>query len=132
MGDQDRRADIKRLIDTLRRVTTAVQIMPFIYSGLYIITLVFYNFASQNVQSILDTLFYVSPICIIAFLLLSRLLHLCIWHKTACIIPFVPQVVSAIDCYFFIFPVKAIYIFNGTLILMSSLLLVSAYNVFLR
>jgi len=43
MDSQDRRADLKRLVDTLRRVTTAVQILPFIYSAISIILLAVYN-----------------------------------------------------------------------------------------
>lgn len=132
MESQDRRADIKRLIDTLRRVTTAVQVLPFVYSAIYIIVLVVYNFSSMEVQSTLDTLFYVSPIIIIGFLLLSKLLCLCMWHKIACSLPVVPQIISFIDCYIFTFSDSAVYVFNGMLIIMTAILLIASYNVFLK
>lgn len=99
MDSQDRRADLKRLVDTLRRVTTAVQILPFIYSAISIVLLAVYNIVPESVQMLLDTLFYVSPVTVIAFLLLSKLLHMCVWHKSACVLPMVPQAVSLTDYY---------------------------------
>ena len=132
MAEQDRRADIRALIDTLRRVTAAVQVFPFIYTGLYIAALAFYNFVSEGVQSALDSLFYVSPVCVVSFLLLSKLLRLCKWHKTACVLPIVPQVVSAIDSHVVMFPASAVYVFTYSVIFMSVMLLISAYNVFMK
>lgn len=132
MEDRDRRVDLKRLVDILRRVTIAVQVLPFIYSGIYIIVLLIYNFSSDQLQSILDTIFYISPVSIIAFLVLSKLLRLCKWHKSACALPIIPQIVSVIDCYIYTFPVSAVYVFNGMLIAMAVLLLIAAYNVFLK
>lgn len=95
---QDRpHLDLEGLVKTLRYVTAAVQILPFVYTVLYLVALGIALFASEDVVRISDSLFYVSPVTILAFLILSRLLHLCIWHKTACILPLLPQVVSFID-----------------------------------
>lgn len=132
MDSQDRRADLKRLVDTLRRVTTAVQVLPFVYSALSIITLSVYNFIPEETQSQLDTLFYISPICIVAFLILSKLLRLCKWHKTACILPAIPQIVGFIDCYIITLTVPEAYIINAVIIVMTVLLLIAAYKVFFR
>lgn len=132
MDNQDRRADLKRLVDTLRRVTTAVQILPFVYSAISIVALSVYTFIPAETQSQLDTLFYISPICIIAFLILSKLLHLCKWHKTACILPAIPQVVGFIDCYIINLTIPEVYIFNAVIITMTALLLVAAYKVFFK
>lgn len=132
MDSQDRRTDLKRLVDTLRRVTTAVQVLPFVYSALSIITLSVYNFIPEEAQSQLDTLFYISPICIVAFLILSKLLRLCKWNKTACILPAIPQIVGFIDCYIITLTVPEAYIINAVIIVMTVLLLVAAYKVFFR
>lgn len=95
---QDRpHLDLEGLVKTLRYVTAAVQILPFVYTVLYLVALGIALFASEDVVRISDSLFYVSPVTILAFLILSRLLHLCVWHKTACILPLLPQVVSFID-----------------------------------
>lgn len=132
MDSQDRRADLKRLVDTLRRVTTAVQVLPFIYSAISIILLAVYNIVPESVQMLLDTLFYISPVTVVAFLLLSKLLHLCKWHKTACVLPLVPQVVSLTDYYIINLTVPEVWVANGTIITMTILLLVAAYKVFFK
>lgn len=132
MDSQDRRADLKRLVDTLRRVTTAVQILPFIYSAISIILLAVYNIVPEGVQMILDTLFYVSPVTIVAFLLLSKLLHMCKWHKTACILPMVPQAVSITDYYIINLTIPEVWVANSLIIVMSALLLIAAYKVFFK
>lgn len=132
MDNQDRRADLKRLVDTLRRVTTAVQVLPFVYSALSIVTLSVYNFIPEEAQSQLDTLFYISPVCIVAFLILSKLLRLCKWHKTACILPAIPQIVGFIDCYIITLTVSEAYIINAVIIVMTVLLLIAAYKVFFK
>lgn len=89
--------DLGGLVKTLRYVTTAVQILPFIYTVLYLVALGIALFASEEIVRISDSLFYVSPVTVFAFLLLSKLLRLCVWHRTACMLPLLPQVVSIID-----------------------------------
>lgn len=132
MDNQDRRADLKRLITTLRRVTTAVQVFPFIYSALYIALLATYNFVPEDYQATLDNLFYISPACIVTFLILSKVLLLCRWHKAACIIPIIPQVANFVDCHVVMLSEAQVYLFNGTLIGMTVLLVFAAYKVFFR
>ena len=132
MDNQDRRADLKRLITTLRRVTTAVQVFPFIYSALYIALLATYNFVPEDYQATLDNLFYISPACIVTFLILSKVLLLCRWHKAACIIPIIPQVANFIDCHVVMLSEAQVYLFNGTLLCMTVLLVFAAYKVFFR
>jgi len=81
---------------------------------------------------ILDTLFYVSPVTIVAFLLLSKLLHMCKWHKTACILPMVPQAVSITDYYIINLTIPEVWVANSLIIVMSALLLIAAYKVFFK
>lgn len=132
MDSNDRRADLKRLVDTLRRVTTAVQVLPFFYTAISIILLSIYNIVPEGVQMNLDTLFYVSPVTVAAFLVLSKILHLCRWHKAACCLPLIPQVVSLIDYYIITLTDTGVNITNATIVTMSILLLVAAYKVFFK
>lgn len=81
---------IKYLIGKLRYITLAVQILPFVYSFFYILSLVMYLICDESVLRILDTLFYVSPIVVGGFLVESHILKLCKWHKSACILPILP------------------------------------------
>lgn len=97
MEDRESAAGVKRLVLILRRVTFAVQVLPFVYSSLYIVSLVLYGNVPEEAQMAADSLLYVSPVCIAAFLVLSRILKLCRWHRTACVIPAVPLVVNFID-----------------------------------
>lgn len=130
--DNDRqRLDLGGLIKKLRQITRAVQLMPFIYGGFYVLSLTIYITGTEEAATLCDTLFYVSPIVAIEFLILSRLLKLCKWHRTACCVPLIPQVVSMIDYY--IIQLSEIVVQVDIFVYMFSviLLLVSAYKVFL-
>lgn len=106
--------------------------MPFAYALLYICALVMYLFASDSVITILDTLLYVSPIVVVGNLIESKILELCNWHKTACILPLFPQINILIDRYFYEFSVNAVKAHLIMVIIMSVLLLIAAYNVFFK
>lgn len=133
MGSQEREVDrIKYLIGKLRSITLAVQIVPFAYSSLYIISLILYLFCPEPVLRVLDTLFYVSPTVVLMFLVESTILKLCKWHKCACILPIVPQFSVFFD--FNIIELTSIeqIIAVVTPITLAALLLVAAYKVFLK
>lgn len=132
MEGQGYRDDVKRLIEILRSVTTAVQVFPFIYSLLYIVALITYNYVSEEAQTMMDSLLYVSPICMAAFLVLSKILRMCRWHRTACVIPAIPMVASFVDSYIFSFSETFVYTFNYVVAGLCALLLISAYNVFIK
>lgn len=122
---------ITKLIHTLRYITITVQFAPFIYSILYIISLIVSLSGNIVAQRFFDSAFYVSPILVGIHLIYSKILHLCVWHKTACLLPLLPIAASLVD-YFFCFNTHAAIIIDSTFILMFGLLLVSAYNVFFR
>lgn len=132
MDSQGLGPDIKFLVTTLRRVTTAAQVLPFIYSSLYITVLVLYSITPENVAMVLDSVFYVSPVFVLSFLLLSKVLKLCRWHKTACVMPLIPSAVSLVDYYIIELTEVEAFVFNGVVILMAILLLIAAYNVFMK
>lgn len=114
----------------MRNATLAVQIIPFAYTLIYIFVLFSYGHISEEAASSLDTLFYISPIQIVGLLILSKVLHLCKWHRMACVLPLFPQVVSFIDYYIIALTEIEAYVTNIITIIMSVLLLVSAYKVF--
>lgn len=106
--------------------------MPFVYSFLFIVSMVLYVTCPDFVFSVCDYLFYVSPVTIAAFLILSRLLKMCIWHKTACILPIMPQVLSFIDTNVCQFPGSAATTTIIITLSMAIFLLVVAYKVFIK
>lgn len=133
MGNQEQGQDrIKRLILTLRSITLAVQVVPFVFSAFYIVSFALYSILPESAQIVCDTLFFISPIVIIAHLLYSRILHLCKWHKTACVLPIFPQIVSLIDYYIIELTEIEALVTNLLTVSMVALLLVAAYNVFLK
>jgi hypothetical protein len=91
---------------------------------------VLYLFCSDGVARLCDALFYVSPMTVATFLILSRVLRLCVWHRTACLIPIAPQVVSLADSYVVEFSASAALITIIITICLVALLLVAAYKVF--
>ena len=123
---------IKYLIGKLRSITLAAQIMPFAYSALYIFCMALYVSAPDNIVRVADTLFYVSPAVVVMFLIESRILKLCKWHKTACSLPLVPQIAVFIDWHMCPLSTAGAYIAIAVPAVMSILLLVAAYNVFLK
>lgn len=106
--------------------------MPFLYTVPYIVSIVASYYLSYDTARVFDTLFYVSPVTVCAFLVLSKLLRLCRWHKTACILPLLPQIVSFVDYYIIELTEIAaqvnIILFGS----MAVLLLLAAYNVFMK
>ena len=123
---------VKYLLNKLRYITLAVQILPFIYSFLYILSLVLYLICDESILRILDTLFYVSPIVVCGFLVESRILKLCKWHKSACILPILPQAIVLTDAYIVELTSIEAHIAIITPIVLSVLLLIAAYNVFFK
>lgn len=132
MEGQEYRSDIRRLVSTLRNVTTAVQILPFVYTPIYIVALALYGHMSDDLQMAVDSLIYVSPVCIVAFLVLSRILRLCVWHRTACAIPAIPLAVNLVDYYVVSFSETFANAFNYMVAGMCVLFLASVYKVFFR
>lgn len=106
--------------------------MPFIYGVLYIACMVLYLFVPEGWLVALDTLFYVSPTVVVSFLVFSSVLRLCKWHKTACIVPVVPQGISLVDRYVVWFPCSAATITIIASILLTAVLVFCAYKVFMK
>ena len=124
--------DLKGLVSTLRNVTSAVQFLPFIYVPIYIVVLMVYYFASEDFLWLADTLFYVSPMTVAAFLILSKLLRLCKWHRRAVALPLLPQAVNLLDYYVVDLSEIAVRVNFFIVLSMAILLMIAAYNVFFK
>lgn len=132
-GGEDRGRDkFLYLIDKLRHITTLIQIAPFIYTGLYLVAIALYFFVSDETATTLDNLLYVSPVITIIFLLASRVLRLCKWHRAACLLPLIAHIPVIIDIHIYELTEVATEVNIATFITISLLLLIAAYNVFMR
>lgn len=114
-----------------KRATVIVKIVPFVYAFLFMMCLIVYTFTSENVQTVLDTIFYVSPVTIIFALILSKTFKLCKWHRLECVLPLVSQITVFIDLFYPLTEVAA-EINVATIIAIFLLSLVNAYFTFLR
>lgn len=131
MENKDQKGlDLKGLIKKLRDVTLAVQIIPFIYTALYLICMLVYLFAGETTILIMDTLFYVSPTIVVMFLVLSKMLRLCKWHRRAVLLPLIPQIPIIADNFLVDLSSYAIIVNIAVIAAMSALLLFAAYKVF--
>jgi len=126
-----RHLDLEGLIRKLRSITLTVQLIPFIYSALYIVSLFIYYFGSDSASQVTDSLLYISPLAIGCFLVLSDMLRLCKWHKAACCVPLIPSAISLFDYYLIELSEIASIVGVCTIAGMILLLLISAYKVFL-
>lgn len=133
MDNQDESDErIKRLILTLRDITLAVQIAPFVISLLYILGIIAQLFFSGDTSWLFSIILYTPPPIILIMLIFSRMLHLCKWHRLACALPLVPFCFTMIDAYLIELSDIAVWILNGLAIAMIIMLLMAAYNVFLK
>lgn len=133
MGSEEReQGQVKYIIGKLRYITLAVQIIPFVYSSLYIISLTLYLFCPEPIIKVLDTLFYVSPTIVLMLLVESKILKLCKWHRRACAIPIVPQVFVFIDYHIVELTSYERFLSIAIPIALTAILLISAYHVFIK
>ena len=133
MDNQDESDErIKRLILTLRDITLAVQIAPFVISLLYILGIIAQLLFSGDTSWLFSIILYTPPPIILIMLIFSRMLHLCKWHRLACALPLVPFCFTMIDAYLIELSDIAVWILNGLAIAMIIMLLMAAYNVFLK
>lgn len=107
-----------------------VQLAPFVYAFLYTIIVGLYPYTTYSTAKVLDTLLYVSPVVIIVNLIESKILKLCKWHKTACLLPLLPQIAIIIDTHIVQFNIPAARMASIIFLAMLILFLVSAYQVF--
>lgn len=91
-----------------------------------------YTSASEQTMVVLDTLFYISPLFVVSHLVYSKILHLCAWHKTACVVPLIPQAVNLVDYYLISLSEIEAMVFTLTIIAMVIILFVAAFNVFFK
>lgn len=89
-------------------------------------------FVSENARYVFDTLFYVSPVVIAGLLVESKILKLCKWHKTACILPIIPQITVFVDYHIIDLTQFEAYMSIIVPVAMSTLLLIAAYHVFMK
>lgn len=118
-------------MDSQVRIVLAVQIAPFVYTLLFLVVFSL-AFFSENAKmlGLIDYLCFVSPIVVIAHLVYSRMLRFCVWHRLACALPIIPQLVDLYDTYISPFTVEQIIVVKATIIVTILLYFLFAYGTF--
>lgn len=121
-----------QLVLILRRITAAVQVFPFVYTGLFVFLFTAYSFIDKEsvALNIIDYAVFVSPMVVVAHLVYSRMLKMCKWHRLACALPLLPQAVDQFDLYVYHFGHNAWIVVTATILITMLLFLFCIYKVF--
>lgn len=119
-------------IKALRSVTRIIKIAPFVYAIVFIMCMMGYAILSDESASILDLMFYVSPIVCATFILLSYPLKLCNWYRLQVCLPMFPLPFTIIDETIWTFDSIAAIVNLSITTLIFLLSLINTYFVFIR
>lgn len=122
---------LNSIIDSQVRIVLAVQLAPFIYNLLFLVVFSL-AFFSSNVRLLtaVNYFCFISPLVIVAHLVYSWMLRFCVWHRLACALPILPQLVDLYDTYVSEFTVEQIIIVKATIIVTVLLYFLFAYGTF--
>lgn len=126
------RKGIDKIISVVRYSTVLVKVMPFFFAFFYLIDILGYIFLSKDAIDWFDLCVYVSPIVVLYELILSKIFHLCKWHRLECILPMLGLLPVFVDM--FIIEVGAYGQLVNWIIAVAvfTLSLINAYFVFLK
>ena len=116
MENRDQRAGaVSSLVRILRKITRIVQLAPFAYLFLLGIVLLLEStlpdWALRLMSNLLDAPVYTT----IGMLLFGRILKLCSWFRTACLLPFTTKVGGYVDSFVYTFTQNEVVLVNTLL-----------------
>ena len=116
MENRDQRAGaVSSLVRILRKITRIVQLAPFAYLFLLGIVLLLEStlpdWALRLMANLLDAPVYTT----IGMLLFERILKLCVWFRTACLLPFTTKVGGYVDSFVYTFTQNEVVLVNTLL-----------------
>ena len=114
MDSPDQRAGaVSSLVGVLRKVTRIVQVAPFAYLvllGVYLLTeSILPRWALGLLDNIVDAPVY-TTVCMLVF---GRMLKLCAWFRTACLLPFTAKAECYVDSFVYTFTQNEVAIVNA-------------------
>jgi len=109
---------LERLVKLFRSLTITIKAVPYISLLIYCVYLVLSCGSNEKLLNIFDIIYgYSIGVCLL-FLLMSRTLELCSWHRIACVIPTTSMIVSFVDDYIFPFAFDEICMINISILIM--------------
>ena len=122
---------LNSIIGSQVRIVLAIQVAPFVYTLLFLLVFALAFFSTNEVAlTWIDYTCFISPVVVIAHLVYSWMLRFCIWHRLACALPIIPQLVDLYDTYISPFTVEQIIIVKATIIVTILLYFLFAYGTF--
>ena len=122
---------IERLVSVLRLITRIVQVLPFAYLLLLAIYLLVERSLPVWALRLADNLLNVPVISFVGLLAAGKLLKLCAWYRTACLLPLSVKAECWIDAFVFTFTQREVIIINTLFgIVFMSFVAVSFYHFF--
>lgn len=130
MENQDPNGAVSHLVAILRKITRVVQLLPFAYLLLFASYLLCESVLPDAIVRLADNVLNTPIIAIIVMLGAGRLLRLCNWFKTACVLPITTKVESYIDAFVFTFTQEEIIFINTAVGLLVAAFLIFAIRHF--
>jgi len=121
---------VRRAFDILRKTTRLIQVIPFIYLGIFSLALLTERLMPSSMVLTINSVLGVSPYIIGIVLALSKLLKLCVWHKVACLFPLIQQGFYYIDNFVITFTQGEVVLINTTMGILSLIFLLAAIRHF--
>jgi hypothetical protein len=130
MDSPDPKGAVSRLVAVLRKVTRIVQLLPFVYLLLLSVYLLTEYILPDWVLGIADNVLNAPVVAIIGLLGVGKLLKLCAWFRTACLMPILPKIESWVDSFIVTFTQEEILCINISIGIIALVFLVAAIRHF--
>lgn len=118
MDSPDQKGAVSSLVAVLRKVTRIVQLLPFAYLLLLSAYLLTEWALPDWALGIADNVLNAPVVAIIGLLGVGKLLKLCAWFRTACLMPMLPKIESWVDSFVITFTQNEVILINATIGLM--------------
>lgn len=119
-----------RSLGILRNVTILVKVFPFVYTFAFLVSMICYRCCSEEVCTLLDMVFYYSPMSCFFLIVLSYLLKMCVWHRFQCILPILSLIGVIIDTFFTEVSMGVFIVDNAIVIFVPIASLFNGYRIF--
>ena len=130
MDSQDQRSAVEAIVCALRKSTRIIRGFPFAYLFLFSIYMLIFPFMPEWISGIIDVSLVGNPLFVLLLLSMSRVLKLCAWHKTACIIPASTRIEGYIDSYIFTFTQNDLIVIHVCIGIIAIVFLAFAFKKF--
>ena len=130
MENPDPNGAVSHLVAILRKITRVVQLLPFAYLLLFASYLLCESVLPDAIVRLADNVLNTPLLAILVMLGAGRLLRLCNWFKTACVLPITTKVEGYIDAFVFTFTQEEIIFINTAVGLLVAAFLILAIRHF--